>query len=141
MDIYSALKGHPARVEAAVTGVAASAASLVAMAADHIAVEQPARMMIHRASGLAIGDARDLRDTADVLESLDGSIAEIYQSRAGGPADAWLDAMDRTTWYTAAEAVAAGLADAVISNKTKSDPDRSRRTVTARSSGHVPAHT
>ncbi|WP_307961927.1 head maturation protease, ClpP-related [Salinispora arenicola] len=123
LDIYSALKGHPARVEAAVTGVAASAASLVAMAADHIAVEQPARMMIHRASGLAIGNARDLRDTADVLESLDASIAQIYQSRAGGPVDAWAQAMDHTTWYTAAEAVAAGLAGR---GDRQQDQDRSR---------------
>lgn len=122
LDIYSALKGHSSRVEALVTGVAASAASLVTMAADHIAVEQAARMMIHRSSGLAIGNMHDLREIADVLEGIDQSAAEIYQARAGGPVDAWLAAMDKTTWYPGQAAVDARLADAVIGNKTKDTP-------------------
>jgi len=142
LDIYSALKGHPSRVEAVVTGVAASAAALVAMAADHLAVEQAARMMIHRSSGGVIGNMHDLRETADILESLDASIADIHQARAGGPADAWLAAMDKTTWYTAAAAVEAGLADTVIGNKTKDKDappppeDRASQLVRARARAH-----
>jgi ATP-dependent protease ClpP protease subunit len=121
LDIYSAIKGHPSRVEALVTGIAASAASMLVMAADHIAIEQAGRMMIHRSSGLAIGNMHDLRETADVLEGIDQSAAEIYQARAGGPVEAWLAAMDKTTWYPGQAAVDARLADAVIGNKTKKD--------------------
>lgn len=136
LDIYSALKGHPSRVEAVVTGIAASAASLILQAADHIAVEQAGRVMIHRSSGIAIGNMHDLRETADVLEGIDQSAAEIYQARAGGPVDAWLAAMDKTTWYPATAAVEAGLADTVIGNKTKDAPpapeDRATQLVRAR---------
>lgn len=144
LDIYSALKGHPSRVEAVVTGIAASAASVVVMAADHIAVEQAARMMIHRSSGLAIGNMHDMRETADVLEGIDQSAAEIYQARAGGPVDAWLEAMDKTTWYPGQKAVDANLADAVIGNKTKDAPappeDRASQLIRARARALALAH-
>lgn len=122
LDMYSAIKGHPSRVEALITGVAASAASMLVMAADHIAVEQAGRMMIHRSAGLAIGNMHAMREMADVLEGIDQSAAEIYQARAGGPVDAWLTAMDKTTWYPGQKAVDAGLADAVVGNKTKDSP-------------------
>lgn len=136
IDMYAALKEHPSRVEVAVTGIAASAASVVAMAADHIAVEKAAKMMIHRSSGGAWGNMHDLREVADVLQAIDDSAAEIYQARAGGPVDAWLQAMDKTTWYKAQEAVDAKLADAVIDNKTKTpEPppeDRASQMIRAR---------
>ena len=122
IDIYSALKGHPSRVEALVTGIAASAASVVVMAADHIAIEQAGRMMIHRSAGMAWGNMNDLRSLADVLEGIDQSAAEIYQARAGGTESAWLDAMNATTWYAGQKAVDAHLADAVIGNKTAPPP-------------------
>ncbi|MDM4723407.1 ATP-dependent Clp protease proteolytic subunit [Micromonospora sp. WMMA1363] len=140
MDIYSALKGHPARVEAAVTGVAASAASLVAMAADHIAVEQPARMMIHRRPGWRSATPVTC-GTPRTYWSHSTGRSPRSTSPGRWAADAWLDAMDRTTWYTAAEAVAAGLADAVISNKTKSDPDPEPEDRNSQIIRHVPAHT
>ena len=141
LDIYSALKGHSARVEATVTGIAASAASLIVQAADGIAVEQAARMMIHRSSGLAIGNMHDLRETADVLEGIDQSAAEIYQARAGGPVDAWLAAMDKTTWYPAQAAIDAKLADTIIGNKSKdnasSPEDRASQIVRARARAYL----
>jgi ATP-dependent protease ClpP protease subunit len=144
LDIYSALKGHPARVEAAITGVAASAASVVVMAADHIAIEQAGRMMIHRSSGLVIGNMHDLRETADVLEGIDQSAAEIYQARAGGEVGAWLAAMDKTTWYPGQKAVDANLADAVIGNKTKDSPppaeERATQLIRARARALALAH-
>lgn len=143
LDMYSALKGHPSRVEAAVTGVAASAASVVLMAADHIAVEQAAKVMIHRSSGMAYGNMVDLRATADVLQSIDQSAAEIYAARAGGPEAQWLAAMDATTWYTGQAAVDSGLADAVIGNKTKDAPpppeDRATQLIRARARAYLSA--
>ncbi len=144
LDIYSALKGHPARVEAAITGVAASAASVVVMAADHIAIEQAGRMMIHRSSGIVVGNMHDLRETADVLEGIDQSAAEIYQARAGGEVGAWLAAMDKTTWYPGQKAVDANLADAVIGNKTKDTPappeERATQLIRARARALALAH-
>lgn len=122
IDIYSAIKGHPSRVEALITGIAASAASMLVMAADHIAIEQAGRMMIHRSSGLAIGNMHAMREMSDVLEGIDQSAAEIYQARAGGEVSAWLAAMDKTTWYPGQQAVDANLADAVVGNKKKDDP-------------------
>jgi ATP-dependent protease ClpP protease subunit len=111
--IYTSLQRHPSDVVAWVDSLAASAASLVAMAGDEIVVEKPAKMMIHLAQAITIGNADDHRETGDLLDELDGTIAEIYADRAGGkPAD-WLAAMSAETWYGSAAAVKAGLADRI----------------------------
>lgn len=111
--IYSALKRHPATVDVHVDGLAASAASFVAMAGDSIEIEKPAKMMIHDAQGLTIGNAEDMRTMADLLDELSNTIADIYAQRSGKPASQWRQAMRSTTWYSATEAVKAGLADKV----------------------------
>lgn len=109
--IYTALKRHPAKVAVHVDGLAASAASFVAMAGDSIDIEKPAKMMIHDAQGLAIGNADDMRSMADLLDELSGTIADIYAERSKRPAAQWRQAMRSTTWYSATDAVEAGLAD------------------------------
>lgn len=111
--IYNALRNHPSRVVAYVDGLAASAASFIAMAGAEIIVEPSATMMIHNAQGIAIGEAKDMRELADLLDKLTETIAGIYAARSGQPVDEWLAAMGATTWYNATEAVAAGLADRV----------------------------
>lgn len=111
--IHSALKDHPAAVNVIVDGVAASAASFVAMAGDTITVQKPAKMMIHDASGLAIGNAADMLEMAALLDDLSDTIAGIYADRAGGDVAEWRDLMRATTWFSAEEAVAAGLADRI----------------------------
>lgn len=121
--IYSALKNHPATVDVTVDGVAASAASFVAMAGDTVAIEKPAKMMIHDAGGLVIGNADDMREMAGLLDELSDTIAGIYADRAGGPAATWREAMKSETWYGAAEAVAAGLADRVVGDDKASAPE------------------
>jgi ATP-dependent protease ClpP protease subunit len=126
MAIYAALKNHASDVTARVDSLAASAASFIAMAGDSIEIEKPGRMMIHDAQGLALGNAGDLRTMADLLDELSGSIAEIYADRAGGKASEWRDAMltdnGMGRWYTAQQAVDAGLADRIVGS---SETDKS----------------
>ena len=110
--IMNTLRRHRARVEVTVDGVAASAASLIAMAGDHIVMNRSSQMMIHDTSGMAWGNAATMRETADLLDKLSDSYADAYAKRAGGSRGAWRDVMRAETWYTAEEAVLAGLADA-----------------------------
>lgn len=111
--IYSALRNHPATVTSYVDGIAASAASFVAMAGDERVVEKPAKMMIHDANGLVLGNAADMREMASLLDELSDTIAGIYADRSGKPVAHWREAMRAETWYGAAQAVSAGLADRV----------------------------
>ncbi|PSL02879.1 HK97 family phage major capsid protein [Haloactinopolyspora alba] len=119
--IYSALLNHPSTVDVHVDGIAASAASFVAMSGDTIAVEKPAKLMIHDASGLVIGNAADMLEMAELLDGMSDTIAEIYADRAGGEVSEWRDRMRAETWFSAEQAVAAGLADR-IANDTTPEP-------------------
>lgn len=136
--IYSALKNHPANVTSYVDGIAASAASFVAMAGDEIVIEKPAKIMIHDAAGLVLGNAEDMREMADLLDELSDTIAGIYADRAGGKVADWRAAMRKETWYSAAQAVQAGLADRVANdgkqgaNNARSQLVRARARVTLR---------
>ena len=109
--IANVLRRHTARVEVIVEGVAASAASMIAMAGDHIVMAASSMLMIHDASGMAIGDAATMRDAADLLDKLSDSYADAYAKRAGGDRAQWRDTMRAEAWYEAEEAVLAGLAD------------------------------
>lgn len=115
LAIYQALLSHPAWVEVQVDGLAASAASFVAQAGDEVSIGTSAMIMIHDAWGVSIGDARDMRETADLLDKISDSIAAVYAQRAGnGDTEAWRERMLAETWYTGAEAIDAGLADTVM---------------------------
>ena len=109
--IMNSLKKHRARVTVIVDGLAASAASIVAMAGDEVVMAEGSQMMVHQASGGAWGNADFMRDTAGILDKIDQNLAGIYARRAGGSRESWLDVMRAETWYNADEAVAAGLAD------------------------------
>jgi ATP-dependent Clp endopeptidase proteolytic subunit ClpP len=111
--ILNALRRHPARVVAVVDGLAASAASFVAVGADELVMGRNTELMIHDAWGVAIGPAEDLRQLADRLDSLSANIASIYADKAGGTVEDWRAAMQTETWYSAQEALNAGLADSL----------------------------
>jgi len=130
--MHAALLNHNSDVVSYVDGVAASAASFLAMAGDEIVVEKPAKMMIHNSSGLVLGNKADMREMADVLEELDGTIADIYADRTGKPASVWAAAMDRTTWYSSAQAVEAGLADRIANDSKAAPEDRRTQMIRAR---------
>ncbi len=123
--IYNALIGHSAEVAVVVDGIAASAASVVAMAGDTITVNTGGSMMIHDAWTFSIGDAADMRSTAAVLDHVSDNVASVYAERAGGEAGAWRAVMVDETWYSAQEAVDAGLATAV-GKKSKEDDDATK---------------
>lgn len=111
--IHTALAMSKAHVTTHVTGVAASAASFIAMAGDTIKMARNATMMIHDASGLAWGNAATMRQEADLLDKLSDNIADMYAMQAGGTVQDWRKAMLAETWYTGQEALAAGLIDEV----------------------------
>jgi len=111
--IYNALKAHKATVNVVVDSIAASIASVIAMAGDTITMARGSMMMIHEPFAFVIGDSRDMRKAGESLDLMGDSIAGIYQARAGGDAEQWRAAMAEETWYSAEDAVKAGLADAV----------------------------
>lgn len=118
--IYNALVMHPAKVTTYVDALAASAASVIAMAGDECVMMVGAQMMIHDALGIEIGNAKAMREMADFLDSQTTNIATIYANKAGGEIDAWLKLMYAETWMFAQEAVDLGLADSVYTRAVKS---------------------
>ncbi|MDG3012154.1 peptidase S14 [Rhodococcus sp. D2-41] len=111
--IMNALRGHSATVTTVVDGLAASAASFIAMAGDQVVMSRNAEMMIHDASGALSGNAKAMQEMADNLERVSNNIASIYAERAGGTVEQWRAAMHAETWFSDQEAVDAGLADRV----------------------------
>lgn len=139
--MYEALADHPAPVHVHVDGLAASAASFLAQIGESRDIAKAGRVMIHDAQVMAWGSPADLREAADLADAVSDDIAVYYADRAGGkPAD-WRAAMTATSWYSAAEAVDAGLMDAVKKRKTGGDdadagdddgPDNRTRVLRAR---------
>lgn len=109
--IYNALRSHGARIEVVVEGLAASIASIIAMAGDNIRMGAGAMMMIHSPWTVALGNAEQMRDVADVLEKHEDSLVDIYEKRSGMDRKALKDMLSAETWFTAAEAVENGFAD------------------------------
>ncbi|MDV2911035.1 Clp protease ClpP [Pediococcus acidilactici] len=113
-DIWTSLKNYQGNITAKVYGMAASAASVIAMGADKLIMSPTARLMIHNASTYGMGDHRDFEDTADILAGTDKSIAQAYMSKTGKSEQEVLDIMAKTSFYTADEALEAGLIDEVM---------------------------
>ncbi len=112
--IYNALRAHPAKVTVRVLGVAASAASVIAMAADVMQIGKASFLMVHNAWVLAVGNRHDLADAVKMLEPFDAAMASVYSDRAGvdlAKAAGW---MDSETWFNGTEAIEAGLADGLL---------------------------
>lgn len=113
--IYNALKAHQAKVVVSIDSLAASAASMIAMAGDEITIAPTAMVMIHNARGIAAGEASDHRALADVLDKVSAQMGVAY-ARSGKSADEIAAIMDAETWYTAQEAVDAGFCDSIIAD-------------------------
>ncbi|MFH1806836.1 MAG: head maturation protease, ClpP-related [Pseudomonadota bacterium] len=111
--MFNDLVAHKARVEVEVTGFAASAASLIAMAGDQITIADNAFFMIHNAWTLAIGDRNAISDVADVLGQIDGALADTYAARTGMDRSEIVEMMDDETWLSAADARENGFADVI----------------------------
>lgn len=113
LAIYNTLVNHPAKISGKVSGIAASAASFVLMAADEIEMPEDSFLMIHNTHGGAYGNAVDLREMADLMDKLGSQIANIYQKRTGQDEQTILDMMTAETWMNASEAKELGFADYV----------------------------
>ena len=114
LTIMNALKEHPATKTVYIDGLAASAASFIAVGIGGEVIMRPgAEMMIHNAQGGAWGDMNDMHAIIERLESSSATIADIYAAKTGTDAAQWRAAMDAETWFSADEALAAGLVDKV----------------------------
>lgn len=109
--MVTAMREHPARVVAHIDGLAASAASYIALAADEVQMSDGAFLMIHNAWGIVLGNRHDLLEMAMTLEKVDQSIAADYQRKTGQEAERIQQWMDNETWFTAQEALDAGFVE------------------------------
>ncbi|HFJ9309587.1 MULTISPECIES: head maturation protease, ClpP-related [Bacillus] len=119
--IYNQLKNHPAKIIINVDGLAASAASIIAMAADELIMNTGSMLMIHEASTWTWGTKLDIRKTLNALEGIDKSLADIYMTRYQGERSEIETMIANETWFTANEAVEFGLAHKV--NEQVEDDD------------------
>jgi ATP-dependent Clp endopeptidase proteolytic subunit ClpP len=111
--IYNALKRHDAAITVWVDGIAASIASMIAMAGDQISMPENAMLMLHDPSGLVMGTAADMRAMAEALDKMKAGMVAAYRDKSGRD-DAEIEALMRDeTWLSAQEAVELGLADRV----------------------------
>jgi ATP-dependent protease ClpP protease subunit len=107
-----------------IDGIAASIASVIAMAGNPILIARTAQVMVHDGYAMAIGDAQDFRDQAEVLDKASNLIASVYADHTGKPVGYWREIMKAETWYDSQEAIDAGLADRFIpSSQTRHTTD------------------
>lgn len=119
-EIYSILKDIKNPVTINVQSMAASAASMIAMAGDTVKMSPVALLMIHNASTCTSGDYRDMQHTADVLQTVNTAIMQAYIAKTGKTEDELRDMMDRETWLTANQCIEHGFADEIIKDEKQS---------------------
>lgn len=112
--IYNQLRAHPHKVTVKIIGLAASAASVIAMAGDEIQIAKTGFLMVHNAWVVSLGNRHDLRDSADVLEPFDDAMATLYADRSGASKTKAIGWMDQETWFVGEDAIAQGLADELL---------------------------
>jgi ATP-dependent Clp protease, protease subunit len=109
--IHNDLLAHAATVNVEVVGLAASAASIIAMAGDNIAIADNAFLMIHNAWGVAIGDKQAMAEFSAILDQIDAALARTYADRTGIDVKEIVKLMDAETWLSGSDAVDQGFAD------------------------------
>ncbi|MFR6532019.1 MAG: head maturation protease, ClpP-related [Staphylococcus simulans] len=137
INIYNYLKSLKNNITIEITSIAASAASLISMAADTIVMHTGANMMIHEASTLAFGNKSDIQKTLNALESVDTSIVDIYHERTGIDKAELSRMMANETWLTADEAVSNKFADKKRSNKEVSNMDKNQLVASLQQQQHL----
>lgn len=127
--IYNMLREHKAKVTVNVMGIAASAASIIAMAGDEIMMGDGAFLMIHNAWAVAIGNRHDMMAAAEQLAPFDAAMAQVYASRSGLPVADIAAMMDKESWLGASQAVDDGFATGVIQrDQISQDPEAHAQT-------------
>lgn len=113
-EIYTALKSYPGNVVVKIVGLAASAASVIAMAGKKVLMSPTAQMMIHNVSSRQHGDYRDMEHMAEILKNANQTIANAYRIKSGMDQNELLKLMDKETWLTAQQAQEYKLIDEVM---------------------------
>lgn len=113
-EIYTMLKEYSGQVNAKIVGYACSAASWIALAADHVAMSPTAQMMIHRASGGAIGNSTDLKSEYNALDEMDKAFVDLYSKKTGKSPEDIYQMMVDTTWMNAKTAKENGFIDEIM---------------------------
>ncbi|MCW2253916.1 ATP-dependent protease ClpP protease subunit [Providencia alcalifaciens] len=125
LAIYNQLRAHSGKVTVNVLGIAASAASIIAMAGDEIQMGRGAFLMIHNCWGVCVGNRHDLAKLAQDMEPFDKSMCDIYMARSGQASDAISQMMDNETYIGASDAIEKGFADNLLSADVINDGDES----------------
>ncbi len=118
-EIFTALRDYKNKVTVKIVGLAASAASVVAMSGDTTLMSVTGQMMIHNASISASGNRRDMEHTRDMLQNVDQTIANAYRHKSGLGNEELLDMMDKETWLTPEQAKDKGLIDGIMFQSDK----------------------
>ena len=113
-QIYNMLKDYKGKVTIMIDGLAASAASVIAMAGDKVLMSPVSMMMIHNPATMAFGDHTEMKKTIDMLDEVKESIINAYEIKSGLPRDKISKLMDQETWMNANKAIELGLADGLI---------------------------
>lgn len=131
-EIYTALREHSeqgkGRVTVKVTGIAASAASVVAMAGDEVLMSPVAYMMIHNPWSAAVGNAKELRKQADALDVISEGLVNAYERRTGKTRDELMQLLDGETYMSAQTCVDEGFADGILYGEAPAGDDGQRKT-------------
>lgn len=129
ITIYNTLKNSTATIHIYIDGLAASMASVIALAGSKIFMSRYAQLMIHRVSGSANGDADKLRETAALMDELEKSLLEIYASKTGKDTiaiqDAWMQ-RGKDSWFNAKEALQEKLVDEIFDGAVKKSPKKNQ---------------
>lgn len=113
-EIYTLVKDFHGKKTGKIVGIAASAASVIAMAVDNLQISPTAQIMIHNVSSYGGGDYRDFQHEANVLKNWNKSIAAAYQLKSGKTYDELLSMMDAETWLNAEQALELKLVDGIM---------------------------
>ena len=113
MAIYNIIKKRTAKTTVYIEGIAASMGSVIALAADSVVMAENSLFMIHNAWGGAMGEAKEMKKTAKLLDKISGEIADIYVKKTKLPYDKVKEMMDEETWLNAEEALELGFIDSI----------------------------
>tara|TARA_R100000544_G_scaffold37100_1_gene27138 strand:- start:7237 stop:8238 length:1002 start_codon:yes stop_codon:yes gene_type:complete len=113
MAIYNIIKKRTATTTVYIEGIAASMGSVIALAADNVVMAENSLFMIHNAWGGAMGEAKEMKKTANLLDKISGEIADIYVKKTKLPYDKVKEMMDEETWLNAEEALELGFIDSI----------------------------
>lgn len=127
--IYQALAGHPKPVTGVISGIAASAMTIISQAADYLSIAGNGTFMVHRAWGVAMGNNAVMLDTAETLAAIDEAIVATYAARTGLPTDELTELMTGKvdgTWLTAKGALEKGFVDEVLPLKGENGGEQAK---------------